>query len=68
MWNKDELRGTGDQIKGRMKQGAGSVTNKERLRQEGMKDEAAGKTEKAVGKARRKTGEAIKDVGNKVGR
>jgi uncharacterized protein YjbJ (UPF0337 family) len=67
MWNKDELRGKADQIKGGLKKGAGDLSGDERLRDEGEADEAAGQVEEAVGKGRRKIGNAIKDVGDKLG-
>ena len=67
MWNKDEVRGKGDQIKGQAKQKIADLNHDEDLRNEGEADEAAGKVEETVGKARRKVGDAIKDVGHKVG-
>ena len=68
MWNKDEVRGKADQLKGRVKQGIGDMKNDERLRNEGTEDEAAGQVEEGFGKGRRKIGEAISDLGKKVGR
>ena len=67
MWNKDEVRGKADQVKGNVKEAAGDLSNDENLRDEGMADEAAGKLEEGFGKGRRKVGEAIEDVGNKIG-
>lgn len=67
MWNKDEVRGKSDQIKGGVKKGVGDLTNDENLRNEGEADEAAGKIEEGVGKGRRKVGEAIKELGDKLG-
>jgi uncharacterized protein YjbJ (UPF0337 family) len=66
MWNKDEVEGKGDQLKGRAKQAAGDLSNDEQLRDEGVADEAAGDVEEAFGKGRRKVEEAIKDVGDKI--
>ncbi|HEY6214385.1 MAG TPA: CsbD family protein [Vicinamibacterales bacterium] len=68
MWNKDEVRGKSDQIKGRVKQGMGDLKNDERLRNEGVDDEAAGQVEESFGRGRRKVGEAISDLGKKIGR
>jgi len=68
MWNKDEVRGKADRLKGRLKKAAGDVKDDERLRNEGTEDEAAGEVEEAFGKGRRKIGEAISDLGKKVGR
>jgi uncharacterized protein YjbJ (UPF0337 family) len=68
MWNKDEVEGKKDQLKGKVKKGAGELTGDERLRKEGVDDEAAGDVQEAFGEGRRKVGEAVKDVGNKIGR
>jgi uncharacterized protein YjbJ (UPF0337 family) len=67
MWNKDELRGKSDQLKGHIKEKVGDLRDDERLRDEGIEDQAAGEAEEAVGKGRRKVGEAIKDLGKKIG-
>ena len=66
MWNKDELQGKADQIKGRAKQAAGDLANDDQLRGEGAADEIAGNVEEAVGTGRRKAGEALKDLGNTI--
>jgi len=68
MWNKDEVRGKTDQVKGKVKESVGNMRNDERLRDEGIADQDAGKVEEAFGKGRRKVGEAVKDLGNKIGR
>jgi len=67
MWNKDEVRGKADQMKGRVKERAGDLSGNERLRNEGADDAAAGRVEEEFGKGRRKIGNAIKDLGNKIG-
>lgn len=67
MWNKDEVQGKSDQIKGKVKQATGDLTDDENLKNEGAADEAAGDVEEGFGKGRRKVGEAIKDIGDKVG-
>jgi uncharacterized protein YjbJ (UPF0337 family) len=64
--NKDELDGKADALKGRVKQGVGDLTDNDRLHDEGVADEAAGKIKEGVGKARRKVGDAIEDVGDKI--
>jgi uncharacterized protein YjbJ (UPF0337 family) len=66
MWNKDELEGKGDQLKGRVKQAAGDLTNDEKLHNEGAADEIGGDVQQGLGKGRRKVGEAIKDLGDKI--
>ena len=68
MWNKDEVRGKADKVKGAVKEKTGEVINDERLRNEGAADRAAGKAEEALGEGRRKVGNAIKDIGNKISR
>ena len=67
MWNKDEVRGKVDQIKGRAKEAVGDLKNDEQLRNEGQADQGAGVVEETFGKGRRKVGDAIKDVGDKLG-
>ena len=66
--NKDELDGRTDQIKGKLKQAAGDLTDNERLHDEGVADEASGDVQEGFGRARRKVGEAVEDVGNKLKR
>ena len=66
--NQDELKGKAEALKGRVKQGVGDLTDDERLHDEGVADEAAGKTQETVGKARRKVGEFIEDVGEDIKR
>jgi uncharacterized protein YjbJ (UPF0337 family) len=66
MWNKDEVQGKAEQVKGRVKQAAGDLANDEQLRNEGATDEMAGDIQHGVGKGRRKVGEAIKDLGDKI--
>jgi len=68
MWNKDEVEGKVDRAKGKIKETAGEVSDDERLRNEGIDDQAAGEVQEAFGKGRRKVGEAVKDLGNKIGR
>jgi uncharacterized protein YjbJ (UPF0337 family) len=66
--NRDELEGKGEQIKGKIKQAAGDLTDNEELHGEGVADEAAGSVQEGYGKARRKVGEAIEDLGDKLKR
>ena len=64
--NNDELNGKGDQVKGKVKQAWGDLTDNERLHDEGVADETSGNVQEGFGKARRKVGEAIEDVAHKV--
>jgi len=68
MWNKDEVRGKTDKVKGNIKESVGEATNDERLRNEGQADQAEGDVKNAVGKGRRKVGQAINELGDKIGR
>ena len=66
MPTKDELKGKLNQAKGNIKQGVGKLTGDERLRQEGVADEAAGEVQEGVGAVKRKVGDAIKKVGDRI--
>ena len=66
MKNRDEVDGRTDQVKGRVKQAWGDITDNERLHDEGVADEAAGDVKEGVGRARRKVGEFIEDVGENM--
>jgi uncharacterized protein YjbJ (UPF0337 family) len=68
MKNKDELDGQTEQVKGKVKQAWGDLTDDERLHDEGVADEAAGDVQEGFGRARRKVGEAIKDIGDNIKR
>jgi hyperosmotically inducible protein len=61
--NRDELAGKAETFKGRIKQVAGDLTNNARLRNEGVIEEAKGRTQDAAGRIRRTVGEAMADVG-----
>lgn len=64
--NKDELDGKVEQLKGKMKQAAGHLTDDERLHDEGVADEAAGEVQEGFGRGRRKVGEAVEDLGERL--
>ena len=64
--NKDELDGKVEQLKGKMKQGVGDMTDDERLHDEGVADEAAGEVQEGFGRGRRKVGEAVEDIGDRI--
>jgi uncharacterized protein YjbJ (UPF0337 family) len=66
--NRDEFQGKNDQLKGKIKQAAGDLTDDERLHDEGVADEAAGKVEEGFGRGRRKVGEALEDLGDNLKR
>jgi uncharacterized protein YjbJ (UPF0337 family) len=54
------MSGKKDEIKGRIKEAAGALTDNERLRDEGKTDQAVGKTEQAIQKAADKVKETVK--------
>lgn len=64
--NRDELDGKTEKAKGKIKQAVGDLTDNERLRDEGVADEAAGTVQEGFGRARRKVGEAIEDIGENL--
>jgi len=66
--NNDEMKGKGDQAKGRVKEGIGDLTKDDRMRNEGTKDEIKGKAQESYGSARRKVGEALDELGRKIKR
>lgn len=64
--NKDEVQGKAEAFKGQVKQKVGDLTHDPELIDQGVEDEAAGKTQETLGKARRKVGEAINDIGDAI--
>jgi len=68
MPTKDELKGKLNQAKGNIKQGVGKLTGDERLRDEGVADEAAGEVQEGVGAVKRKVGDAVKKIGDRIKR
>ena len=44
------MSGKSDEVKGRVKEAAGAITDDDKLRREGKVDQAAGKTKQAVEK------------------
>ncbi len=64
--NRDEIQGKATAVKGKIKQAAGNFTNDPDLHDEGVADEAAGKTQDALGRARRKVGEAVESIGKQI--
>ena len=66
--NRDELEGKKEQLKGKVKQAAGDLTDDDQLHDEGVVDEAAGDVQEGFGRARRKVGKAIEDLGDSIKR
>jgi uncharacterized protein YjbJ (UPF0337 family) len=59
--DKDRIKGSFDQAKGKVKETAGDVTGDSKLKGEGIGDQLKGKVENAVGSAKDKIRETLKD-------
>jgi uncharacterized protein YjbJ (UPF0337 family) len=66
--NRDEVKGKAEKLKGKVKQAAAHLTDDERLHDEGVVDETAGKVQEGFGKGRRKVGEALDELADKLKR
>ena len=64
--NRDEVKGKAEVLKGKIKQATGDLTDDPALHDEGIADEAAGKTRDTFGHAKRKVGEAAEHIGKTV--
>jgi uncharacterized protein YjbJ (UPF0337 family) len=64
--NRDEIDGKAEALKGKVKQAAGDMTDDQQLHDEGVADEAAGKTQETIGRGRRKVGEFVEDIGKSM--
>jgi uncharacterized protein YjbJ (UPF0337 family) len=56
------MSGKSDEVKGRIKEAAGAVTDNDKLRREGKIDQAAGKVKQAADKAVKNVQEAAKNA------
>ncbi len=56
------MTGKSDEIKGRVKEAAGAITDNDQMRREGKIDQAAGKVKQAAEKAVDKIQGAMKDA------
>jgi len=56
------MGGKAEEIKGRVKEAAGAITDDDKLRQEGKIDQASGKVKQATEKAIDKVKDAIKKI------
>ena len=70
VYTEKEKRNLGafEETKGKLKQAAGDLTDNDRLHDEGVADETAGKVEEGFGRGRRKIGEAVEDLGKNLKR
>lgn len=64
--NKDEVEGKFDQLKGKVKEGVGDLTDNESLEAEGEADQVSGETQETWGKFKRGVGDTIDDVADAV--
>ena len=60
------MSGEFDKVKGRAKQAAGDLTDNDSLRNDGKKDEAAGKVKDGVDKVKDKVNDAVDAVTKKT--
>lgn len=63
MWNKDEVKGKGKQIKGTIKEKLGEMTGNQRLEAEGEVEHLKGTVQEKLGRGRRKVGDVIEKAG-----
>ena len=66
MWNKDEIKGKGKEIKGSVKDKVGEWTNDPALEEEGEAEEFEGKVQGNVGTAKRKVENFVDNAKRKV--
>lgn len=66
--NRDEVEGKSENLKGRIKEAAGTLTGNKDLENEGADQRAGGSVQEGLGTARRKVGEALEDLGKQVKR
>lgn len=59
--DKDRIKGSIDQAKGKVKEAAGDLTGDHKLKGEGKADQVAGKVENVVGGVKDKIRETLKD-------
>ena len=67
MWNDDEVKGKGKQIKGSVKSKVGEVTGNRDLKDEGEVEHSEGQIQEKFGTVRKKAGQAIEKAGKAVG-
>jgi uncharacterized protein YjbJ (UPF0337 family) len=53
------MSGKADEVKGRIKEAAGAITDDDKLRREGKTDQAVGKVKQAIDKVAEKTKDAV---------
>lgn len=66
MWNDDEVKGKGKQIKGAIKLKVGRVTGDRDLENKGEAEQTGGEIQEKFGTVRRKAGRAIEKAGEAI--
>lgn len=66
--DKNRVEGSGDQLKGNLKEGVGNLTGDQKLKAEGQGDQAGGKIKNAIGGAVDSVKEAASDAKDAVSR
>jgi uncharacterized protein YjbJ (UPF0337 family) len=66
--DKNRVEGSGDQLKGNIKEGVGHLTGDEKLKHEGKADQVGGKVKNAVGGAVDSVKDAASDAKHAVDR
>jgi uncharacterized protein YjbJ (UPF0337 family) len=61
MSNEDEVKGKAENLKGRIKEAAGTVTGNKKLEAEGAADRVKGAAREKVGEIERKVNKAVED-------
>lgn len=67
MYNKDEIKGKGNQVIGKVKEKAGELLNDKQLETEGEAQNLKGKIQEKTSTVRRKAGEAVEEIGRAIG-
>ena len=67
-WFLDKVKGFGNQLQGRLKQGAAVDTQDPNLDAEGRRDELKGKAQQTLGTAKKKAGDVVQDIGSRIKR
>ena len=61
MIDKDRVKGSFDQVKGKGKEKVGDLTGDQKMKGEGIADQATGKVKNAIGSAKDKIRETLKE-------
>ena len=61
MMDKDRVKGSFDQVKGKVKEKVGDLTGDQKMKGEGIADQAIGKVKNMIGSAKDKIRETLKE-------